>query len=214
MRNGPDRAVLMAYALAMLLLCAVAGCTPDDRRERTQRRPPPRGAVRVKRVIDGDTIMLGNGERVRLIGVDTPEIHHPELPVQRFGQEAAEFLRKMARGKHCTLEYEPPNYRDSYGRLLAYVSVEGKMLNEELIRRGYAYAYTRFPHRHADRFIELEREARRRQYGLWNYSLRDGRIARLVGRYESLSLQGRQRLDELLDQLVAEYAAPDSLASR
>jgi micrococcal nuclease len=192
-RSRPRRATQMASALAALVLCTAAGCAPDDRPERTPRRPLPRGAIRVKRVIDGDTIMLVNGERVCLVGVDTPEIHHPELPVQRFGQEAAEFLRRMAQGKHCALEYEPPDYRDGYGRLLAYVFVEGKMLNEELIRRRYAYAYTRFPPRHADRFNELEREARQRQYGLWNCSLRDGGIARLVDRYESLSLEGRQR---------------------
>lgn len=74
----------------------------------------PRGPFRVTRVLDGDTIVLDNGETVRLIGVDAPEIHHPEIPVQRFGEEATEFLKRLAEGFECTLEYEPNNHRDQY----------------------------------------------------------------------------------------------------
>ena len=121
---------------------------------------------------------------MRLIGIDTPETHHPELPVQRFGEEAAAFLKKLCQGSDCTLEFEPGDVRDKYGRLLAYVFVNGKLANAELIRRGYAYAYTRFPFRRKEEFIALEREARRHQYGLWNFSLRDGRIANLANRYD------------------------------
>ena len=160
---------------------------------------------RVTRVLDGDTIVLDNGETVRLIGVDAPEIHHPEIPVQRFGLEAREFLRRFAEGFECTLEYEPNNIRDQYGRLLAYVFVEDRLANAEIIRRGYAYAYTRFPFRRQAEFISLEHEAREHQYGLWHLSLRDGRIANLVNRYGSLSIEGRKRLDEILEGLVQKY---------
>lgn len=160
---------------------------------------------RMTRVLDGDTIVLDNGETVRLIGVDAPEIHHPEIPVQRFGEEATEFLKRLAEGFECTLEYEPNNLRDQYGRLLAYVFVGDRLANAEIIRRGYAYAYTRFPFRRQAEFIALEREARERQYGLWHLSLRDGRIANLVKRYESLSMEGRKRLDEILEELVQKY---------
>lgn len=166
---------------------------------------PPRGPFRVTRVLDGDTIILDNGETVRLIGVDAPEIHHPEIPVQRFGEEATEFLKRLAEGFECTLEYEPNNLRDKYGRLLAYVFVGDRFVNAEIIRRGYAYAYTRFPFRRQAEFITLEREARERQYGLWHLSLRDGRIANLVKRYESLDMEGRKRLDEILEELVKKY---------
>jgi micrococcal nuclease len=103
------------------------------------------------------------------------------------------------------LEYEPSNIRDQYGRLLAYVFVGNRLANAEIIRRGYAYAYTRFPFRRQAEFIALEREARERQYGLWHLSLRDGRIANLVKRYESLSMEGRKRLDEILEELVQKY---------
>ena len=167
---------------------------------------PSRGPFRVTRVLDGDTIVLDNGETVRLIGVDAPETHHPEIPVQRFGEEATEFLRRLVEGFECTLEYEPNNIRDQYGRLLAYVFVGDRLANAEIIRRGYAYAYTRFPFRRQTEFIPLEREARELQYGLWHLSLRDGRIANLVNRYESLSMEGRKRLDEILEELVQEYS--------
>jgi len=166
---------------------------------------PPRGPYRVTRVLDGDTIVLDNGETVRLIGVDAPETHHPEIPVQRFGEEATEFLKRFAEGFECTLEYEPNNIRDQYGRLLAYVFVGDRLANAEIIRRGYAYAYTRFPFRRQAEFIASEREAREHQYGLWHLSLRDGRIANLVKRYESLSMEGRKRLDEILEELVQQY---------
>ncbi len=166
---------------------------------------PSRGPFRVTRVLDGDTLVLDNGETVRLIGVDAPETHHPEIPVQSFGEESTEFLRRFAEGFECTLEYEPSNIRDQYGRLLAYVFVGDRLANAEIIRRGYAYAYTRFPFRRQAEFIALEREARERQYGLWHLSLRDGRIANLVKRYESLNMEGRKRLDEILEELVQKY---------
>jgi len=166
---------------------------------------PSKGPFLVTRVLDGDTIVLDNGETVRLIGVDAPEIHHPEIPVQRFGEEATEFLKRFAEGFECTLEYEPNNIRDQYGRLLAYVFVGARLANAEIIRRGYAYAYTRFPFCRQAEFIALEREARECQYGLWHLSLRDGRIANLVKRYELLSMEGRKRLDEILEELVQKY---------
>jgi len=137
--------------------------------------------------------------------LDAPEIHHPEIPVQRFVKEAAEFLKRFAEGVECTLEYEPNNFRDKYGRLLAYVFVGDRLANAEIIRRGYAYAYMRFPFRRQAEFMALEREARECQYGLWHLSLRDGRIANLVKRYESLSIEGRKRLDEFLEELVQKY---------
>lgn len=166
---------------------------------------PPRGPYKVVRVIDGDTIVLDNGKTVRLIGVDAPEIHHPEVPVQRFGEEAREFMKRLAEGAQCYLEYEPDNLYDQYGRLLAYVFVGGTLVNAEIIRMGYAYAYTRFPFSREEEFMALEKEAREKQHGLWKLSIRDGRIANLVSRYESLNLEGRKRLDEILEKLVREY---------
>ena len=122
------------------------------------------------RVVDGDTIivkMKGTEERVRLIGVDTPETVHPEKPVAFFGKEASAFTKRMAEGKSVRLEYDWQE-RDKYGRFLAYVYLEdGTFLNAEIIKRGYGFAYTRFPFKYLDKFRKYEREARENIRGLW-----------------------------------------------
>ena len=122
------------------------------------------------RVVDGDTIivkMKGTEERVRLIGVDTPETVHPEKPVAFFGKEASAFTKRMAEGKRVRLEYDWQE-RDKYGRLLAYVYLEDEtFLNAEIIKRGYGFAYTRFPFKYLDKFRKYEREARENIRGLW-----------------------------------------------
>src|SRR5207247_736210 len=80
----------------------------------------------VERVVDGDTLLLQSGERVRLIGVDTPEIKHPKKPVEYFGKEASAFTRRMVEGKRVRLEFDQGNaargHKDRYQRTLAYVS--------------------------------------------------------------------------------------------
>jgi len=162
---------------------------------------------RVERVIDGDTFVLESGETVRLIGVDTPESTHPEIPVQRFSKEAADFLRRLVEGFQIEMEVGTPA-RDTYGRLLAYVTVDGTPVNESIIRHGYGYALTRFPHPRMDAFIQAEREARARQAGLWNYSLTDARITGLLDRYDRLSPEGKARLDSLWDELLVRYPVP------
>jgi endonuclease YncB( thermonuclease family) len=83
----------------------------------------------VQRVVDEDTLVLGTGERVRLIGVDTPESVRPNTPVQRFGKEAADFTRRMAEGKRVRLEYDQANAANGHKdntqqkRTLAYVGL-------------------------------------------------------------------------------------------
>ena len=164
-----------------------------------------RGPFKVTKVFDGDTVKLDNGETVRLIGVDAPETHHPELPAQRFGEEAAAFLAQLVQGAEVTLEVEPDEPRDAHGRTLAYVWKGDLLVNAEMVRKGYAYAFTLYAFRRRTEFMALEQSARRAQAGLWHLSLRDGRIANLVNRYEQLSLEGRQRLDEDLERLVQAY---------
>ena len=123
--------------------------------------------VVVKRVIDGDTLLLTNGERVRLIGVDTPETKHPQKPVEQFGKEAYLFTQRMVEGKEVRLEFDWQK-RDKYGRLLAYVYlIDGTFLNAEIIKQGYGFAYTRFPFKYLDEFRRYEREARENGKGLW-----------------------------------------------
>src|SRR6266545_6288205 len=126
----------------------------------------------VIRVIDGDTIVVSPNEKVRLIGVDAPETVHPNKAVQCFGKDAKEFTRSMVERKSIRLVLDDANAarndKDRYGRTLAYVYFDdGTMLNAELIRRGYAHAYTRFPFRHVVEFRQLERIARSQAVGLW-----------------------------------------------
>ena len=121
----------------------------------------------VLRVVDGDTIILNGRERVRLIGVDTPETVDPRRPVQFFGKEASAFTKRMVEGKRVRLEYDQTR-KDRYGRTLAYVYLEGGThLNAEIVKRGYGHAYTRFPFRYLEEFRRYETEARKARRGLW-----------------------------------------------
>lgn len=129
----------------------------------------------VKRVIDGDTIELSTGEKVRYIGVDTPELHDPKKPAQCFAQEAMEQNKKLVEGKTVRLEKDVSNV-DRYKRLLRYayitnpVASSGSILiNDYLIRQGYGYAATFPPDvKHSQEFILAQTEARLNSRGLWD----------------------------------------------
>ena len=135
--------------------------------------------AQVIRAVDGDTLEVlidGSTEKVRLIGVDTPETVHPNKPVEFYGKEASAFTHSMADGKTVRLEFDQASaatgHRDRYGRLLAYVFLpDGTLLNAEIIRQGYGHAYTRFPFARMEEFRELEREARESGRGLWGSSV-------------------------------------------
>lgn len=132
---------------------------------------PQGGRALVTEVVDGDTVHVGRGWRrtsVRLIGVDAPETVHPERPVGFYGPEAAAFTRRSLEGRWVRLEFEPEDLVDRYGRLLAYLFLEdGTLFNPELVRQGYARAYTRFPFRYRQEFRRAERQAREAGQGLW-----------------------------------------------
>ncbi len=125
----------------------------------------------VSRVIDGDTLLLASGHRVRLIGVDTPETKHPDRPVERLGKQAFRFTQDLVGEGPVRLEFDRER-RDPYRRLLAYVYLpDGRLLNEELIRAGLSEAETRFPFR-ADmkrRFQAAEELARTAKVGRWAF---------------------------------------------
>ena len=125
-------------------------------------------AIMVIRVIDGDTIELATGEKVRYIGIDTPETVHPSKPVQFMGKEASGFNRELVEGKDVRLEYDVQR-TDKYGRTLAYVYVGDTFVNAELVKQGYAQLMTIPPNvKYQDLFLVLQKEAREAKLGSWN----------------------------------------------
>lgn len=126
--------------------------------------------AKVTNVVDGDTIDLSTDERVRYIGVDTPETKHPTKAVQCFGKEASEENKKLVLDKEVHLEKDVSD-KDKYGRLLRYVylSDESKLfINDYLARQGFAHAATFPPDvKFAKQFLEAEKEARENGHGLW-----------------------------------------------
>jgi micrococcal nuclease len=128
-------------------------------------------SARVIRVIEGDTIEVDLGrrqrEKVRYLGINTPETSHPRQGVEPFGPEAKEANRRLVEGQMVRLEFDV-QARDRFGRLLAYVYVGNLMVNAELVRQGYAQAATYPPNmRYQELFLRLQREAQEAKRGLW-----------------------------------------------
>jgi len=137
--------------------------------------------IGVARVIDGDTIQLENGERVRLIGIDTPEMHESNklyrdaarseqdvATIQKLGRRARDFTASLLEGKRVSLEFDVERY-DRYGRLLAYVYLkDGTFVNAKIVEEGYASLLTYPPNvKYVELFQELYRKAREARRGLW-----------------------------------------------
>jgi micrococcal nuclease len=135
----------------------------------------------VLRVVDGDTLKLSGGERVRLIGIDTPEVFYSSklsrdaknsgsdtATIQKMGKEASDFTKKLCSGKMVRLEYDVQR-RDKYDRLLAYVYLEdGTFVNARIIEEGYAQVMTVVPNvKYAELFLRLQKDARDAHRGLW-----------------------------------------------
>ncbi len=132
--------------------------------------------ARVSRVIDGDTIDVvinGATERVRMIGIDTPETKHPQRPVECYGPQATEKTASLVAGKTVTL-VKDVSERDRYGRLLRYVYVDGAgghqlHVNWELVWQGYANSSSYPPDvAHQEEYRAAERAAREQGRGLWS----------------------------------------------
>jgi micrococcal nuclease len=127
--------------------------------------------ARVVEVIDGDTVVVsfvdGTRDTIRLLGVDTPETHHPSRPVECFGPEAEAFTRAALTGRTVRLERDV-ELRDRYGRRLAYLYVGGVRFNDVLLRDGYARLLVIDPnHAHARTMVREEIAAERAGRGLW-----------------------------------------------
>jgi len=151
------RARLSVLLLALLLAAAAPVCAATLE-------------GRVVRIVDGDTIhvqLADRLEKVRYIGVNTPEVHHPTRGEEPGGRDASAVNRELVAGKWVRLELDV-RARDRYGRMLAYVWLGDVMVNAELVRLGYAQVMTIPPNvRHQALFIKLQREAREAGRGLW-----------------------------------------------
>jgi micrococcal nuclease len=159
-----SRAVIVAFVVTVLAGSSAVGWWIG----RTAHGPP---AATVVRTLDGDTIEArfasGTTDMIRILGVDTPETHHPTKPVECFGPEAAAYTRSRLLGRVVRLErdVEP---RDLYGRRLAYVIVDGGRFDDELLRLGYARLLVIPPNElHARAMLDAELDARRAGRGLW-----------------------------------------------
>ncbi len=133
---------------------------------------PETETATVKRVVDGDTIELADGRKLRYIGINTPETVDPRKPVECFGKEASSENKKLVEGKEIRMEKDISQI-DKYGRLLRYVYVGPPvgelMVNDYLVRQGFAHAATYPPDvKYADTFTEAETEARTNNSGLWS----------------------------------------------
>ena len=167
-------------AWALLAVALLAGLIAADRVGVFGRRPLPDEAkydgttFHVVRVIDGDTIDVDvpDGKyphtRIRLWGVDTPEVVKPNTRVEHFGPEASRFTKQACSGKQVTLRLDRRDLRDKYERLLAYVILpDGRMLNRILIEEGYGYADPRYERTHQRDFRKAQDAARAAGRGLW-----------------------------------------------
>ncbi len=140
-----------------------------------------RNVFEVVRVVDGDTLHLdvpdrdGRITKVRLLGIDAPEMGDAQRKPMYFANEATRFATDLALHKRVTVYLdERAGSRDKYGRLVAYVELpDGKFLNEELLLGGYAYADLRFRHSYFHKYSQLEASARATKAGLWAAVLPD-----------------------------------------
>lgn len=121
----------------------------------------------VTKVIDGDTIEIETGQKVRYIGIDTPELHHPQKKVECFSQQADEANKKLVEGKRVKLVKDISEI-DRFGRLLRYVWVDDIFVNEKLVQEGFAYASSYPPDVHFQEVFRTAQEiAKLEKKGLW-----------------------------------------------
>jgi micrococcal nuclease len=124
-------------------------------------------AEKVTYVIDGDTVIMDDHQRVRLIGIDAPEIDSRYHRGEYFGRESGEYLRKRIEGREVVLKPGAEPF-DKYGRRLAFIYLpDGTFINEEMVRLGFAETFRSFPFSGREKFLALEDQAREKELGMW-----------------------------------------------
>ncbi len=163
---------LFVFTLTSLLGKETANFSQDtnstqQNEQQISSQPAKSQEALVSRVIDGDTIELENGQKVRYIGIDAPETKDPSVADECYGQEAFAKNKSLVEGKIVSLESDVNN-TDRYGRLLRYVYVDEQMVNEILVRDGYAVSSPYPPDvKHQETLDQAEQEARENNQGLW-----------------------------------------------
>ena len=161
---------LLLLALGGIVALSRAGLLKPPRRhvQRPAAEVPDANSLhRVSRVIDGDTVSLADGTRVRLLGIDCPEAPRDGKAGEPFWREATETARGLCEGKAVQLRYGAEQF-DGYGRVLAYVIVDGVNVNAELLRLGLAEVYRKADHPRRSEFFRLEKDARAERLGIWS----------------------------------------------
>ncbi|MDX8403426.1 MAG: thermonuclease family protein [Mariprofundaceae bacterium] len=127
--------------------------------------------VTVSKVYDGDTFKTRDGEKIRLLGINTPEIAHGGKPGQPLGQKAKKKLKLLIDGRLVRLEFDRDKH-DKYNRLLAHIYLrDGRWINAIMVEHGLAHVYTFAPNfRYTDALLDKEKKARKKQLGIWNHS--------------------------------------------
>lgn len=172
------RKYAISIILFVLLTPFLSGCVFRDNVKKLvlaakETAAGPTDYFKVVHVVDGDTIDVdyyGKKERIRMIGINTPESVDPRKPVECFGREAADEAKKLLSGKSVSLENDKTQSdRDKYGRLLRYVMIEHDVFfNLEMIKRGLAYEYTyNAPYKYQKEFKSAQQDARNNKRGLW-----------------------------------------------
>ena len=162
------KTILITIAIVFSGMLMQAQSSPNDISHSSKTGNENTQLTLVQRVVDGDTFVIESGEKVRLIGIDTPETVHPRKPVEPFGPEASEFTKKLLEGKQVELEFDVDKY-DRYNRLLAYVYVDGIFLNEELVRQGLAVISTFPPNvKYVEIYEAAQKYARENRLGIWS----------------------------------------------
>ncbi len=161
-----DLLILLAIATA-IISCSALHAEAADPIPHSARQIP----AKVLWIYDGDTIRVrqadGTEVEVRYEGIDTPELGPPDKTPEPWSREAAEANRILVEGKTVLLELDERR-KDKYGRMLAYVFVEGLFVNAELVRKGYAHARTYLPNiRYRPELLAAQREARKNMVGIW-----------------------------------------------
>lgn len=180
------RRLAILYAIIFLLLPALVlldrlggqklrrDYLPQDMRSRDTRKYHGK-SFKVINIVDGDTLDLNvkdgkfDHTRIRLLGIDTPETGGGQYQAMYYSAEATDAATALALNRQVTVLIDDiADVRDRYGRLLAYIVLpDGKTLNEKLLRQGFGYADSRFPHTHFDKYFQLQKDAIDSKAGLW-----------------------------------------------